>query len=185
MGCDRYIFQIVLYSSYFNPRTHRGVRPLTANQIYSIVNISIHAPIVGCDVKTGSNVFTIGYFNPRTHRGVRHKAKVNQLLFTTISIHAPIVGCDHNIVYHLLMAFYFNPRTHRGVRRNVFNLFRLIPDFNPRTHRGVRPKSLKNGFGHNMISIHAPIVGCDVVQFIAFLKILKFQSTHPSWGATN
>ena len=35
------------------------------------------------------------------------------------------------------------------------------------------------------ISIHAPIVGCDVADSVQFLDTKKFQSTHPSWGATS
>ena len=39
-------------------------------------------------------------------------------------------------------------------------------------------------FAHDLISIHAPIVGCDEKSLKAFKTIAKFQSTHPSWGAT-
>ena len=38
--------------------------------------------------------------------------------------------------------------------------------------------------GKNTISIHAPIVGCDVTQIGLYYVMVKFQSTHPSWGAT-
>ena len=34
------------------------------------------------------------------------------------------------------------------------------------------------------ISIHAPIVGCDQVEAETKLETVIFQSTHPSWGAT-
>ena len=40
------------------------------------------------------------------------------------------------------------------------------------------------GFLLLKISIHAPIVGCDMACFIQQLATLIFQSTHPSWGAT-
>ena len=36
----------------------------------------------------------------------------------------------------------------------------------------------------SMISIHAPIVGCDIISSCDFVYISQFQSTHPSWGAT-
>ena len=78
----------------------------------------------------------------------------------------------------------FNPRTHRGVRRFCVFLFCKSHYFNPRTHRGVRPGKIlkfstckaefqsthpswgatKIAVGLNgqwIISIHAPIVGCD------------------------
>ena len=35
------------------------------------------------------------------------------------------------------------------------------------------------------ISIHAPIVGCDLTAQQLSAQNLKFQSTHPSWGATH
>ena len=34
------------------------------------------------------------------------------------------------------------------------------------------------------ISIHAPIVGCDLIAKVHPLLLGQFQSTHPSWGAT-
>ena len=56
----------------------------------------------------------------------------------------------------------FNPRTHRGVRHFEF-WFCVLQNtyFNPRTHRGVRPSAIN----------YLP-------------QTDKFQSTHPSWGAT-
>ena len=35
-----------------------------------------------------------------------------------------------------------------------------------------------------VISIHAPRVGCDMSTFGMFSTCLRFQSTHPVWGAT-
>ena len=80
-------------------------------------------------------------------------------------------------------------------------------DFNPRTHRGVRQKNRSRPLIQHLISIHAPIVGCDSVMSVfnankqyfnprthrgVRLRLLNwiimiytiFQSTHPSWGAT-
>ena len=66
---------------------------------------------------------------------------VNELVdgYVAISIHAPIVGCD-------------------------------IVEDEPLTVR--------------LISIHAPIVGCDTKKLKTTNRNTKFQSTHPSWGAT-
>ena len=146
-----------------------------------------------------------------------------------ISIHAPIVGCDWRLNWTVASHWNFNPRTHRGVRRGaVKGLKTLLEDFNPRTHRGVRQKKnlqkslrkifqsthpswgatakAKITYQHNYISIHAPIVGCDVHLLYIMQQIVDFnprthrgvrqstllimtwmiwfQSTHPSWGAT-
>ena len=56
----------------FNPRTHRGVRHLGFSNYADFRNISIHAPIVGCDKIGFRSQKNTRYFNPRTHRGVRH-----------------------------------------------------------------------------------------------------------------
>ena len=123
--------------------------------------ISIHAPIVGCDYVVIDN-------------------EDDQ----EISIHAPIVGCDtlFKMKQNVLVIFQsthpswgatitftvkantssnFNPRTHRGVRHSMMMLGDISQDFNPRTHRGVRLRSDIYGNGTR-----------------------RFQSTHPSWGAT-
>ena len=115
------------------------MRLLLINQKELNKNISIHAPIVGCD-SNWSNLKD----------------------FIIISIHAPIVGCD----------------------KADITLTINYEDFNPRTHRGVRQYYLPSLTLGASISIHAPIVGCDIIKFRFHFKILKFQSTHPSWGAT-
>ena len=104
---------------------------------------------------------------------------------TKISIHAPIVGCDDVDSKSFQSVNYFNPRTHRGVRQLPFTYLAKL----------------------SSISIHAPIVGCDIIK--TFWKSVicshfnprthrgvrrashvfkewfsRFQSTHPSWGAT-
>ena len=38
--------------------------------------------------------------------------------------------------------------------------------------------------GVQLISIHAPRVGCDLNRSGLFVQTVKFQSTHPVWGAT-
>ena len=66
--------------------------------------ISIHAPIVGCDIFNSIFVYNfLDNFNPRTHRGVRHKAFLFLLLIQQISIHAPIVGCDYTSLFKILI----------------------------------------------------------------------------------
>ena len=105
--------------------------------------ISIHAPIVGCDRTSHWLVDHHYNFNPRTHRGVRLYTHVTASRF-----------------------LYFNPRTHRGVRLLPQKaLCRTCNDFNPRTHRGVRLESSYSTLNVGLISIHAPIVGCDRANF--------------------
>ena len=147
--------------------------------------ISIHAPIVGCDLCCLTVVFMKWIFQS-TH---------------------PSWGATFSSSRLLNGMAYFNPRTHRGVRPqgkefiNHKDGFQSTHPswgatkendgrkwwkdyFNPRTHRGVRPKYKTIELIESRISIHAPIVGCDIKQIINLKKVRKFQSTHPSWGAT-
>ena len=86
------VFVFFLVSN-FNPRTHRGVRPGSQERFENELQfqsthpswgatveviqdtlfhqISIHAPIVGCDNVVREGRITEVNFNPRTHRGVR------------------------------------------------------------------------------------------------------------------
>ena len=94
VGCD-YPSSVGLRSSvYFNPRTHRGVRQrqgtdynmptqfqsthpswgatiVKETECRTYCQISIHAPIVGCDKNFLIFLCDFFNFNPRTHRGVR------------------------------------------------------------------------------------------------------------------
>mgnify|MGYP006908960009 CR=1 FL=1 len=153
------------YSTFddFNPRTHRGVRPLLNIFFAHLHIISIHAPIVGCDVFSSSFVVWSALFQS-THPSWGATDNTNLLYIARdkfqsthpswgatcfnsrtrgleeISIHAPIVGCDfQHIAYNV---------------------------------------------GLYLISIHAPIVGCDHHKQRMTTAQLRFQSTHPSWGAT-
>ena len=110
---------------------------------FSRPDISIHAPIVGCDVATVTS-------------------DVEKL---KISIHAPIVGYDQVSCITGVLIWYFNPRTHRGVRHNrtMYVDSKDLNNFNPRTHRGVRQKHIFSILIQSKISIHAPIVGCDML----------------------
>ena len=125
------------------------------------LEISIHAPRVGCDCLSCSVRLVSSHFNPRTPCGVRPSgmgSRTHADVFQSthpvwgatefevlgepeknISIHAPRVGCD--VVFGVQVGF--------------------NPDFNPRTPCGVR-------------------LGTVTISFPTVL----FQSTHPVWGAT-
>ena len=146
----------------FNPRTPRGVRLSAAVAVPVYLQISIRAPLAGCD--QGQLFFNpyIQDFNPRTPRGVRQFAMDLNTFIHHISIRAPLAGCDENKKIKGNPRFDFNPRTPRGVRLVRLNRVRDIPDFNPRTPRGVRP-----------------LVPGSPITFSQ-----SFQSAHPSRGAT-
>ena len=150
----------------------------------SFTQISIHAPIVGCDVI--ANALT-----PEQY----------------ISIHAPIVGCDpinSDDVWrrHEFQSTHpswgatcrkhadyadcnnFNPRTHRGVRHWIVNFIRKADVFQS-THPswGATP-SLKQCATNSEFQSTHPSWGATMQNAIELGKAIIFQSTHPSWGAT-
>ena len=58
------------------------------------MTISIHAPIVGCDIKnmTITPIFEISIHAPIVGCDDNQREQANKI--ANISIHAPIVGCD-------------------------------------------------------------------------------------------
>ena len=68
-----------------------------------VLGISIHAPIVGCDLFFVMNILLKINFNPRTHRGVRQQGFELVKEDKEISIHAPIVGCDSAFAMSILL----------------------------------------------------------------------------------
>ena len=140
VGCDPRIHSLPSFEYLFQSTHPSWGATRRQKGRYLTMNISIHAPIVGCDSQLCVHKGSHGYFNPRTHRGVRPLSSNNPL--------------STNL--------YFNPRTHRGVRLKLnFDLFNFFKYFNPRTHRGVRRSRVCIGTPLSIISIHAPIVGCD------------------------
>ena len=87
--------KLVEYVKDFNPRTHRGVRPWRINFDEEAKSISIHAPIVGCDagiLLSGAALFKI-FQSTHPSWGATMIVIIVSSAFS-ISIHAPIVGCD-------------------------------------------------------------------------------------------
>ena len=162
-GCDTRTAKQILYLWwYFNPRTPRGVRLISAgglrrqkafqsthpargatgdffNVFAAVFVISIHAPREGCDGFLGCSAPCRFYFNPRTPRGVRPSSGIFCCVFCNISIHAPREGCDSQLCARAFAIAHFNPRTPRGVRR----------------------AQLASCCCDTRISIHAPREGCD------------------------
>ena len=80
----------------------------------------------------------------------------------------------------------FNPRTPHGVRlRHASGRGLPQADFNPRTPHGVRHFATSGFVTSGVISIHAPLTGCDDMPLRITTGRLQFQSTHPSRGATS
>ena len=194
------------------------------------ITISIHAPLAGCDAGHGRSKHRRGDFNPRTPCGVRHLytscRRWPRIFQSTppwrgatagsaardgpdgeISIHAPLAGCDSIYAHKSRSTTHFNPRTPCGVRRRPHTPTQLRTYFNPRTPCGVRPCAISSKAVADLISIHAPLAGCDQTAESDDLgpgyfnprtpcgvrpawpgrphRWRRFQSTHPLRGATS
>ena len=136
--------------------------------------ISIHAPIVGCDLRSFWTLLRSFYFNPRTHRGVRQRCLYQRLISCKFQSTHPSWGATASDIPSSTEADNFNPRTHRGVRPKKRSKYSWWSNFNPRTHRGVRPCRLISSVTYSIISIHAPIVGCDRANQNLHLNHLYF-----------
>ena len=188
----------------FNPRTPRGVRPLfyppkIAYFVFqsthpsrgatiarfspsALLPVSIHAPLAGCD-----------------------KGAICWTEYTLVSIHAPLAGCDYRESVCGAFDRRFNPRTPRGVRHSASARCCLCQSFNPRTPRGVRPIADRRPPTSTSFNPRTPR-GVRLLRLFRLLRLCRFnprtprgvrlkrggstssqrrfQSTHPSRGAT-
>ena len=189
----------------FNPRTPCGVRPdgrriscsaaafqsthplRGATQIVCVycgaIDISIHAPLAGCDAPTFNLAFSGLNFNPRTPCGVRLFFCLRMGYDLHISIHAPLAGCDfaanatdatQKISIHAPLA-----GCDRRERPNtpILTSFQSTHPLRGATINSAAPSATRifqsthplRGATHavvpavhaGLISIHAPLAGCD------------------------
>ena len=126
-------------------------------------NISIHAPIVGCD-------------------NILYPAMSKTFI---ISIHAPIVGCDVPCVIAVADISDFNPRTHRGVRP-IPNFFIIKNFLFQSTHPSWGATFMTSFWSLSPAVFQSthPSWGATLNCISLSNDFAKFQSTHPSWGAT-
>ena len=150
----------------------------------STATVSIHAPLAGCD-----------------------KALADHQMELVVSIHAPLAGCDRGLPSARRTRSSFNPRTPRGVRLNSWHHGLRTSSFQS-THpsrgatrrRGARRQARGFQSTHpsrgatvlvyrdvyeRIVSIHAPLAGCDFPARPSASARRLFQSTHPSRGATS
>ena len=159
-GVRRLFRRHTMSNVYFNPRTPCGVRRETLLYIGVVQEISIHAPLAGCDPWAGLRPAALSISIHAPLAGCDPWAGLRPAALS-ISIHAPLAGCDgqgllvimqHGISIHAPLAGCDAPACPAAHRRRHFN---------PRTPCGVRPVDI------------APRSGVD-----------QFQSTHPLRGAT-
>ena len=106
---------------YFNPRTPRGVRPEAVLGASSVIPISIHAPLAGCD-KFEPLKHKSGFISIHAPLAGCDGVLCQFCKCEKISIHAPLAGCDYHRPVDSGLFYYFNPRTPRGVRQPNFKI---------------------------------------------------------------
>ena len=127
--------------------------------------ISIHAPLTGCDVCPISIKIADARFQS-THplRDATFLSFFKFLLLIKISIHAPLTGCDLSFVsngHHIMISIHA-PLTgcdHKQVLERSKTKY-----FNPRTPYGMRLSAWIGQDRWEQISIHAPLTGCDSAE---------------------
>src|SRR5665647_3531490 len=124
--------------------------------------VSIHAPHVGRDPRSArTSAARTAFQSTRPTWGATQGAPLSRKT-EVVSIHAPHVGRDTLAV---------SGTTH-------------VSSFNPRAPRGARPRNRIRDRGTTCVSIHAPHVGRDAGTGHLCACVYKFQSTRPTWGAT-
>ena len=126
--------------------------------------ISIHAPRVGSDGKILASYHIItSYFNPRSPCGERRLFRPMRIpACRRISIHAPRVGSDCRRAYAELGGVKFQSTLPVwGATRRICRIFFKIVFQSTLPVWGATPRSLYSGIQCE-ISIHAPRVGSDL-----------------------
>ena len=161
-GCDtEHDLPAALGDIYFNPRTPCGVRHRLGRTAGHQLAISIHAPLAGCDYHPFCVIFPASDFNPRTPCGVRRSIlKRMRRHFLFQSTH-PLRGATRHRRGWPHRSGHFNPRTPCGVRLHNARCVYVSQTFQS-THplRGATRIAVP-GHDAGLISIHAPLAGCD------------------------
>ena len=141
----------------FNPRTPCGVRLDLCDRIAEYDAFQSTHPLRGAT------------------RGFRLRFSARQ----RISIHAPLAGCDHFSRGNRASLTHFNPRTPCGVRPKSAGRTGTCRNFNPRTPCGVRRDTSEGYMLIDLISIHAPLAGCDRALMMARAVLMHFNPRTP------
>ena len=124
----------------FNPRTPYGMRLMHIQYPHHHCQISIHAPLTGCDIESIKHYMQLLLFqstHPLRDATIFLKASYDLL---RISIHAPLTGCDLAPMLSTTKRLLFqstHPLRDATIPREVKSSVSLY--FNPRTPYGMRP----------------------------------------------
>ena len=153
---------------------HIGILNKEWSQIFQSTHpLRDATPLISFDIAVFND------FNPRTPYGMRPHGNGHCLVFFLISIHAPLTGCDKNVRKNRQSEKNFNPRTPYGMRHNY--IFEKINEryFNPRTPYGMRHFEGDILTLVIVISIHAPLTGCDLERLLKPIWMNDFNPRTP------
>ena len=146
---------------YFNPRTPCGVRHFTIRNLSQTEDISIHAPLAGCDV-AGSSVMADGVAFQSTH---------------------PLRGATKDLGFVGRVGEFQSTHPLRGATTSTRRSLMHSLDFNPRTPCGVRLRAVPRAAVIGAFQSTHPLRGATAVSEEGVIS-WTFQSTHPLRGAT-
>ena len=170
---------------YFNPRPPCGVRPNSPLPDDGSSEISIHAPLAGCDgasiVACCGNV----YFNPRPPCGVRRATSPTACIPRMHFNPRPPCGVRPQARkwYNWLIVFQSTPPL-RGATTCWAFIFWMVIYFNPRPPCGVRLADPRWAVSMMRFQSTPPLRGATMLWEIRKSPAHLFQSTPPLRGAT-
>ena len=156
----------------------RGATPVAVNLSVARL-ISIHAPLAGCDASHRRDNARHGYFNPRTPCGVRRRSGGASARCARFQSTHPLRGATPPGRDDMVSGRHFNPRTPCGVR--LYYIFRgqkraIFQSTHPL--RGAT-RQKQRAINANVISIHAPLAGCDAKSAATPSRRINFNPRTP------
>ena len=147
------------------------------------MQVSIHAPRVGCDIDGADGIYLLTQFQFTHPVWGATGSHLSARGHNPVSIHAPRVGCDPRATFleALKDVSIHAPRVGCDAQQRIPK--RGVCCFNSRTPCGVRPKASWTSTSDSSFNSRTP---CGVRQFSIqyIMTIQPFQFTHPVWGAT-
>ncbi len=181
-GCDSFPEAGGRDSCSFNPRTPYGVRPLRRSALgegtlfqsthplrgatlsrapcSGTVAVSIHAPLTGCDVVSPQREQVPRCFNPRTPYGVRHIASIVMGLFILFQSTHPLRGATTPPGLTAAAAEFQSTHPLRGATSRALSMAARIKFQSTHPLRGATGENTPAA-QRFVVSIHAPLTGCD------------------------
>ena len=132
-----------------------------AGERQKAIAISIHAPLAGCDPGSWWPCAARFHFNPRTPCGVRQGFMYRGVDAVIFQSTHPLRGATRPRPSPPAWSGFQSTHPLRGATAPTPTSSCRHNYFNPRTPCGVRPAAGTSGTEQPVISIHAPLAGCD------------------------